>query len=351
LAALVVMAAVSAGCATAGMGTADAGGSAASSATGAAGGSGDAAGSSELPASATDSSSAADSGTGTSPSAAGTETSQSSVAHTAESAPSTAVSTSPIPTAVGAPALPLPECRAAQLKTVVPSVLTVGTTVVPDAPWFDSTDPSDGQGLDPAVIAKVAATLGYSPEQVRWRVNTGTAALGDKSVDLVIGRLQIPDRVDPAMDFSTGYYDLGIAVMAPSGTKAAAVTTVSGLTGMKIAAASNSDAVTTLSSAKLPAASVVRFSSQSDAIDGPTRGQADAVALPAWQAVAAAKDGSWKVLGVLPTGTAQPRQLGIALAHGSPLTACISAAVDANRAQGGLAALSTTWIGDIPTLG
>jgi polar amino acid transport system substrate-binding protein len=247
--------------------------------------------------------------------------------------------------------LPLPQCRAADLKTIVPGVLTVGTAGVPDAPWFLTADPSDGRGLDAAVIDEVAATLGYPPGHVRWRVNSGTTSLADKSADVLIGHLQVPDRVDTAIDFSSGYYDLKTAVIARPGTRAASVTTLAGLSGLRIAAASGSDAVSAIRTAARGATAVATYQDQDQAMGGPAAGAADAVALPVWQAVADAKDGSWKVLGVLPPGDVQPRQLGIALAHGSQLTPCISAAVDALRAQGGLATLASTWIGDIPTLG
>jgi polar amino acid transport system substrate-binding protein len=53
------------------------------------------------------------------------------------------------------------------------------------------------------------------------------------------------------------------------------------------------------------------------------------------------------------TPTGQPEQFGAVLDKGSPLTACVSAAVDALRADGTLARLTDQWLstaGNAPVL-
>jgi polar amino acid transport system substrate-binding protein len=60
--------------------------------------------------------------------------------------------------------------------------------------------------------------------------------------------------------------------------------------------------------------------------------------------MAAAQLDHGKIVGQLPSGTGAPEQFGLVLDKGSPLTACVSQAVDALRADGTLASLTDTWL-------
>ena len=51
-----------------------------------------------------------------------------------------------------------------------------------------------------------------------------------------------------------------------------------------------------------------------------------------------------KVIGQLKAASGDAEQLGLLLAKDSPLTACVTSAVDALRADGTLAALETEWL-------
>lgn len=55
--------------------------------------------------------------------------------------------------------------------------------------------------------------------------------------------------------------------------------------------------------------------------------------------------GALAVLGQLPSGRSQPDQFHLVLAADSPLTPCVSAAVDRLRIQGTLDDLADQWIG------
>ena len=255
-----------------------------------------------------------------------------------------------MPLAQGAPALSLPQCRAERLKTIHPGVLTVGAGSVPDAPWFASATPTDGKGLDAAVLREVAATLGFRPDQVRWRTGSGLSDLNARAVDVLIGQWQIPDESDTGQDWSTGYYDLTTAVVAPAGSSVAKDRSVAALAGRRIGVVADSDDAAAVRSA-IPGARIVTFPDLAGVMAGLSAGQVDAVAMPTWRATTtAATDRGIAVLGSLPTGSMQPLQLGIALRTGSVLTPCVSAAVDAIRVQGDLDALAKTWIGDVPVL-
>lgn len=257
-----------------------------------------------------------------------------------------------MPTAVGAAVLPLPQCRASALRTLTPGSLTVGTGSVPDPPWFSSGDPAQGQGLEAAVVAALAATLQFPADRVRWRAGVTADALTSGTVDLLIDHLTIPDTPAEGLDYSTGYYDLQPSVVARAGDLPPR--TLAGLRGLRIGVVDIGDEMSTVQAAlPYPGSTITGYDSVDRALAALRSSAVDVVAMPTWQAVAATKaSGSGLALvGRLPLGSMQPRQLGIALPAGSPLTACVSAAIDALRVQGDLAELATRWIGSVPTLG
>jgi polar amino acid transport system substrate-binding protein len=68
--------------------------------------------------------------------------------------------------------------------------------------------------------------------------------------------------------------------------------------------------------------------------------------------MAAAQLDKGKIVGQLPPGGGTPEQFGLVLDKGSPLTACVSKAVDALKADGTLAKLVDQWLsqGGAPVL-
>jgi polar amino acid transport system substrate-binding protein len=52
------------------------------------------------------------------------------------------------------------------------------------------------------------------------------------------------------------------------------------------------------------------------------------------------------IVGQLPTGAGTAEQFGIVLDKGSPLTTCVSGAVDALRSDGTLAKLQQEWLAE-----
>ena len=68
------------------------------------------------------------------------------------------------------------------------------------------------------------------------------------------------------------------------------------------------------------------------------------VDLPTAFFIAAAQLSNGKIVGQLPAGGGTPEQFGLVLDKDSPLTDCVSQAVDALRADGTLAQLATQWL-------
>jgi polar amino acid transport system substrate-binding protein len=88
------------------------------------------------------------------------------------------------------------------------------------------------------------------------------------------------------------------------------------------------------------------FKSNDLAVQALQNGQIDGlvVDLPtAFYVVGAQVDGG-VIVGQLPGTGSEKEQLGLLLAKDSPLTACVTGAVDALRAAGTLDTLATTWL-------
>ena len=88
------------------------------------------------------------------------------------------------------------------------------------------------------------------------------------------------------------------------------------------------------------------FNTNDDAKLALSNGQVDAIVvdLPTAFFITSAELQNAKIVGQLPAGTGTPEQFGAVLDKGSPLTSCVSEAVDALRSAGTLTALEKQWL-------
>jgi polar amino acid transport system substrate-binding protein len=88
------------------------------------------------------------------------------------------------------------------------------------------------------------------------------------------------------------------------------------------------------------------FNTNDDAKLALSNGQVDAIVvdLPTAFFITSAELQNAKIVGQLPAGTGTPEQFGAVLDKGSPLTSCVSEAVEALRSAGTLAALEQQWL-------
>lgn len=252
-----------------------------------------------------------------------------------------------------APAPGSAECTKDTLTTLTSGTLTFGTDQPAYPPWFIDDDPANGQGFESAVAYAVADKLGFAEEDVTWvRVPFNAAiAPGPKSFDANLSEFSITEERKSAVDFSSPYYDVTQAVVTVTSSPAAQVTTLDGLKSLELGAQVGT---TSYTAAKAVNPDVAVFNSNDDAKAALTNGQIDAlvVDLPTAFAVQAElTDGA--IVGQLPAGTEDTEQFGIVLDKGSPLTACVSKAVDELTADGELARLQEEWLagaGNAPIL-
>jgi polar amino acid transport system substrate-binding protein len=248
------------------------------------------------------------------------------------------------------------ECARDRLDTVDSSTLTIATDKPVYEPWFVDDKPENGKGFEGAVAAAVAGQLGYTPEEVTW-VRVGFNSVfkpTPKNWDFDINEFSITEKRKQAVDFSSPYYDVSQAVVTTKGSDAAGATTVAELKDLTLGAQVGTTSLDAITEVVAPSKKPRVYNSNNDAVKALENGQVDALVtdLPTAFYMAAAQLDKGQIVGQLPSGSGTPEQFGLVLDKDSPLTACVSKAVDALRADGTLDQLVEQWLsqGGAPVL-
>ena len=238
-------------------------------------------------------------------------------------------------------------CTPANLSTHTAGTLTVATDSPAYEPWFSNNKPSNGKGFESAVAFAVAKQLGYTPEQVKWVTASFNSVIAPtpKKYDFDINEVSITPARAKAVDFSTGYYDVAQSVITLKGSKIANAKSIADLHGAKLGAQQGTTSLDAITGVIKPGTTPAEYPTNDLAVQALKNGQIDGlvVDLPTGLYVTAAELDNSIIVGQLPvTGT--PEQFGLVLTKASPLTSCVSKAVDALRADGTLTALQQQWL-------
>lgn len=249
-------------------------------------------------------------------------------------------------------------CDPASLETLSDGVLTWGTGEPAFEPWMTENDPANGEGFEGAVAAAVSERLGFGPDEVEWvRVPFEAAiAPGPKDFDVAINQFSITEERREAVDFSSGYYDVRQAVVAVEGSPAVGATSVDELGEVLFGAQVGTTSLDAVIESVGPTLQPQVFNSNEDAVTALGNGQVDAIVvdLPTAFFVTAVQVEDGVIVGQLPETDDEPEQFGLVLDLDSPLTDCVSQAVDSLEADGTLDALQDRWLADVagaPELG
>ena len=253
-----------------------------------------------------------------------------------------------------APADPAPPaaagggCEPGALPTLTAGTLTVGTDQPVYPPWYIDDDPTSGQGFESAVAYAVAERLGYARDAVEWVRVPFNAAIspGPKTYDLNLTEFSITDERRQAVDFSAPYYDVAQAVITVETSTVAAATTLAELQGARLGAQVGTTSYDAAVEQIAPTTDVAVFNTNDDAKLALQNGQIDAlvVDLPTAFFVTSAELDGGVIVGQLPAGGGTPEQFGAVLDKDSPLTPCVSEAVEGLRADGALDAIEQEWL-------
>ena len=239
-------------------------------------------------------------------------------------------------------------CSKDTLKLHTAGKLTVATDNPVYEPWFSDNKPANGKGFESAVAYAVAKQLGFANTDVVWTNATFNSAIapGAKTFDVDINEVSITPERKKAVDFSSGYYDVTQAIVTVKGSKIAAAKSIADLKGARLGAQVGTTSYTTITDLIKPTTKPAVFNTNDDAKLALTNGTIDGLVLDLptalYEANADLKNGV--LVGQFENGSGTPEQFGLVLDLGSPLTACVSMAVDALRADGTLKTLEQTWL-------
>ncbi|GAA4307153.1 ABC transporter substrate-binding protein [Klenkia terrae] len=241
-------------------------------------------------------------------------------------------------------------CTPEDLGTVTADTLTIATDEPAYEPWVVDDDPTSGDGYESAVAYAVAEQLGYSQDQVEWtRVPFNTAiSPGDKDFDFDINQFTINDERRQAVDFSSPYYTATQAVITTGGSAADGATSLEDLRGLRLGAQVATTSLTVLTDVIDPTTDPQVFNTNDDAKLALQNGQVDAIVvdLPTAFYITSAELDDGVIVGQVADSGESGDQFGLLLAKDSPLTDCVSQAVDALDEDGTLADLQQQWLSD-----
>ncbi|MBD8078224.1 ABC transporter substrate-binding protein [Cellulosimicrobium arenosum] len=245
------------------------------------------------------------------------------------------------------------QCEPGALPTLTDDVLTVGAGE-PYLPWYVD-DPESGEGFESALIYAVADRLGYAAEDVQWQTVTFEQIVSPavKPFDVAAYQTSITDERRQAVDFSSPYLTTRQGVVVMEDGPYADATSLADLDGAKLGVTAAQTSLTLTEAAFGEDADVSPYSAAGDGMQALQSGTIDAMVMDVDQGVAASTEyfPDSVVIGTLPDeGVVE--QYGLVLDVGSPLTDCVSQAVDELEEDGTLAGLRTTWLrsDDVPVL-
>ena len=243
------------------------------------------------------------------------------------------------------------DCGPENLETLEEGMLTIATDQPAYEPWMVEDDPTNGQGFEAAVAYAVAGQLGYADDSVTWTRVPFNAAIqpGPKEFDFDINQFTINARRAKAVDFSSPYYTASQAVVTTGTSPAATATSIADLQGLRIGAQVATTSLDAVTEVIAPTGGPAVFNTNDDAKLALENGQVDAIVvdLPTAFFITSAELTDGKIVGQLADTGSGGDEFGLLLDKDSPLTECVSSAVDALTKDGTLADLEAEWLADV----
>lgn len=236
-------------------------------------------------------------------------------------------------------------CEKADLATIENGFLTIATGEPAYYPWVIDDAPESGEGFEAAVAYAVATQLGFSKDEVKWVRTTFDSAVtpGEKNFDFNLQQFSITEERKAAVDFSSPYYTAPQAIVSFKGSKIEGKSSLAELKDAKLGAAVGTTSLDAIETQIGTKASV--FNDNAAGVSALKNKQIDGlvVDLPTAFYLAGVEVENGIIVGQLPS-TGSGDQFGLLLTKGSPLTSCVSGAVDAITADGTLAGITDTWL-------
>jgi polar amino acid transport system substrate-binding protein len=237
-------------------------------------------------------------------------------------------------------------CTPGNLATHTKGTLTVATDKPAYPPYFENNDPTNGKGFESAVAYAIADQLGFSQADVKWVVEPFNAsyAPGPKSFDFDVNQISITPARAKQVDFSSPYYTANQAVVALNGSDAAKAKSLADLKNVQIGVQIGTTSLDAVRGEIQPSTQEKVFDNSNDVVTALKQGQVDAVVvdLPTALYITAAQVQDSTIVGQFPAPGGD--RFGALLSRGSPLTACVSKAIDHLRSSGELKRITDRWM-------
>jgi polar amino acid transport system substrate-binding protein len=238
-------------------------------------------------------------------------------------------------------------CTKQSLKTQTSGTLTVATDKPAFPPYFEDNDPKNGRGFESALAYAVAQKLGYAKSDVKWTTEpfNSSYAPGPKKFDFDVNQISITPARAKRVDFTKPYFTAPQALVALKSADAAKASSIADVANAKLGVQIGTTSLDAVQQVVKPSSQPKVFNDSNDVVTALKQKQVDAVVvdLPTAFFLTAAQVPSAKIVGQFnaPGGD----QWGALLQKGSPLTQCVSKAIDDLREGGRLQALEQRWMG------
>ena len=240
------------------------------------------------------------------------------------------------------------DCTPDNLQTEKAGTLTVATDSPAFPPYFEDDDPTNGQGFESAVAYAIADQLGYQQNQVEWVVEAfnSSYAPGPKDFDFDVNQISITPEREQQVDFSSPYYEAKQAIVALKGSEAANISSLEDAKSANIGVQIGTTSLDAVNEEIEPDSEPKVFDTSNDVVTALKQESVDAVVVdvPTAFFLTAVQVPEAKVVGQFsaPGGD----QWGALLEKDSPLTDCVSFAIDELKDSGELAEIETEWISE-----
>jgi polar amino acid transport system substrate-binding protein len=267
--------------------------------------------------------------------------------------------TEPAPAGSGSETTASNPCAKDQLQLVNAGKLTIGTDNPAYPPWFDGgapsgsewklNDPSTGKGFESAVAYAVADELGFSKDEVDWKVVPFDQSFrpGPKDFDFDINQISYSSERAQAVDFSDSYYDVNQALVALKANPIADAKSIADLHDAKLGAPLGTTSYQYIVDNIKPGPKPSVYNTLNDAIAAVKAKQIDGVMvdLPTAFYVTAAQLENSTIVGQFPAAGEQ-EHFGMVFEKGSPLVDCVNEALARLKDSGRLAEIQQEWLSD-----
>jgi polar amino acid transport system substrate-binding protein len=260
---------------------------------------------------------------------------------------SSSTTTNPATSAASTSGAAASTCTKQTLKTQTPGTLTIATDKPAFPPYFEDDDPTNGRGFESALAYAIAQKLGYAKSEVKWTTEpfNSSYAPGPKKFDFDVNQISITPARAKRVDFTKPYFTAPQALVALKSSDAASAASIADVADAKLGVQIGTTSLDAVQQVVKPSSQPKVFNDSNDVVTALKQKQVDAVVvdLPTAFFLTAAQVPSAKIVGQFnaPGGD----QWGALLQKGSPLTQCVSQAIDDLREGGQLQALEQKWMG------